>query len=153
MLQAMRLASKIDSSTCTRAFATLEDSTPLHFAAERGDVALVEILVTHRAEAGARNRQGRTALDIANNFFGGSPPLLLRAALTPDKVALAGLPSLLESTEHKESVSAQGNKTHSPTTQTMSQEVDTQTSMNKSDPLAVLVASGIHRAPRSQGCG
>jgi len=101
MLQVMRLAAKVDNSTCTRAFANLEGSTPLHFAAKRGDVALASLLVAHGADVGAKNKQGRTALDVAVHFFGGNPPKLLQAALIPGKVAPAALPALLGSTDPK----------------------------------------------------
>lgn len=125
MLGVMRLASKVDNSTCTRAFANLEDSTPLHFAAKRGDVALVNLLMAHGADAGAKNKQGRTALGVATHFFGGSPPKLLQDALTPGKVAPAALPSLLGATEPRdlEESGSMVKPTHSmPKTHAMEQE-------------------------------
>jgi len=50
-------------------------STPLHFAAKRGDVPLVKSLLEAKALV-QKNRQARTPLDVARAFFGLVPATL-----------------------------------------------------------------------------
>lgn len=108
MLQGMRLAARVDDGTATREFAVLEGSTPLHFAAKRGDVDLVKVLVEHRADLDVRNKQGRTPLDVACLYFGGSPPSVLRDALSQKEVAvpsqMGALPALLGAKNEQKTV-------------------------------------------------
>jgi ankyrin repeat protein len=43
-----------------------EGNTPLHMAASRGDVAMIQYLADHGADATALNREGQTTADLAN---------------------------------------------------------------------------------------
>lgn len=80
MMKAIRLVSNVSESRVYMELATLEGSTPLHFAAKRGDVNFIRIL----REAGAvqvKNASGQTPLDVAKRFFGESVPWALEEAL------------------------------------------------------------------------
>jgi len=81
MLKAARLAGRFPHCKAVDEFAVLDGSTPLHFAAKRGDVNLINLLVNARAEP-VKNRQGHTPLDVARTFFGGCVPSLLESALS-----------------------------------------------------------------------
>lgn len=116
ILKAARLAGRLPHGTAVDEFALLEGATPLHFAAKRGDVELIQLLMTARAEP-AKNRQGRTPLDVAGTFFGGSVPALLQASLNGESesagsspVAAVALPTLLGGIEHKDVKAAESKE-------------------------------------------
>uniref|UniRef100_A0A7S1LZR5 Uncharacterized protein n=1 Tax=Alexandrium catenella TaxID=2925 RepID=A0A7S1LZR5_ALECA len=117
ILKAMRFAGRFPHGTAVDEFAVLEKSTPLHFAAKRGDVELINLLMASRAEP-TKNKQGNTPLDVAGTFFGGSVPELLRASLSGERMPASGtpaaaLPKLLGGIEHKDVKAAEkGAKDH-----------------------------------------
>jgi len=75
---AQMLAKCTHRSRLVADLAMIEGSTPLHFAAKRGDVDLVTALLSARALP-LRNRQGHTPLDAARNFFRELPEPLAAA--------------------------------------------------------------------------
>jgi len=98
-MKAISTFSRCSQSRMLMEFALLSGSTPLHFAAKRGDVEFVRILT----EAGAvskRNAAGHTPLDVARRFFGDHVPQLLEDALLPSMAGAAAMsvpPTLLAS--------------------------------------------------------
>eukprot|EP00930_Biecheleria_cincta_P068183 TRINITY_DN5537_c0_g4_i1.p1 TRINITY_DN5537_c0_g4~~TRINITY_DN5537_c0_g4_i1.p1 ORF type:complete len:662 (+),score=94.37 TRINITY_DN5537_c0_g4_i1:82-2067(+) len=85
MLKLVRLGGKLTSSRPVAELSLLEGSTPLHFAAKRGDVAMVRQLIAAKADVEKRNSQGRRPIDVAEAFFGGQVPLPLSRALVAEQ--------------------------------------------------------------------
>mmetsp|Transcript_3881 Transcript_3881/g.6831 ORF Transcript_3881/g.6831 Transcript_3881/m.6831 type:complete len:655 (-) Transcript_3881:325-2289(-) len=95
MLPGLRRASEWNPKSRPLAeMALLEGATPLHFAAKRGDVTMVKMLLHAKAEV-CRNAQGLTPLDAARLFFGEEVPQDLLAAFVPGDAEIS-LPSLLQ---------------------------------------------------------
>lgn len=83
------------SNTASGKFRTIKElcmipgASPLHFAAKRGDVDLVETLLKLRADLTLKNKQGETPMDVAMDFFGkASVPVPLKEALNPRRALL-----------------------------------------------------------------
>jgi hypothetical protein len=67
----------------------IDGSAPLHFAAKRGDIELVEALLKLRADPTQENKQKKTPMDVAMDFFGkASVPASLKEALNPRRAVL-----------------------------------------------------------------
>jgi len=80
LARAARLRCNLGGGRPWMEVAMLDGATPLHFAAKRGDVDFVRLLVEHRAE-NRKNAQGRTPLQVAQAFFGGAVPAILKEEL------------------------------------------------------------------------
>jgi len=81
LLKGVRTLHHCSRSRVLLELAVIQGSTPLHFAAKRGDVDLVHQLLRARAQP-QKNRLGYTPLDVARKFFGDHVPGLLEAALS-----------------------------------------------------------------------
>mmetsp|Transcript_27000 Transcript_27000/g.62833 ORF Transcript_27000/g.62833 Transcript_27000/m.62833 type:complete len:719 (+) Transcript_27000:106-2262(+) len=88
VLKAVRVMGAAFPDRPLKELAVLEGSTPLHFAAKRGDVDMVKQLVLAGADVQIRNYQGKRPIDVARTFFGGQVPQALSEALLADPEAL-----------------------------------------------------------------
>mmetsp|Transcript_62041 Transcript_62041/g.101468 ORF Transcript_62041/g.101468 Transcript_62041/m.101468 type:complete len:682 (-) Transcript_62041:67-2112(-) len=80
-LKVVRMGSKVLPDRPLAELAVLQGSTPLHFAAKRGDVEMVRLLISSKADVHQRNAEGRRPIDVARGFFGGQVPQPLAEAL------------------------------------------------------------------------
>merc|ERR1712113_613595 len=58
--------------------------TPLHYAVQHGDLALVRVLLAARAHPELCNRRGFTPLQVAQRIFGGVVPMAIQSELVQD---------------------------------------------------------------------
>mmetsp|Transcript_30138 Transcript_30138/g.76154 ORF Transcript_30138/g.76154 Transcript_30138/m.76154 type:complete len:679 (-) Transcript_30138:137-2173(-) len=80
MLKGVNFVQRCSRSRVVMELGLIEGATPLHFAAKRGDVKFVKLLMQARATPQA-NSAGHTPLDVARRFFGDHVPKLLEDAL------------------------------------------------------------------------
>jgi len=81
MLRGITMAHQCSRSRVFLELAIIRGSTPLHFAAKRGDVDLCKELLRARATP-QKNHSGHTPLDVARKFFGDHVPKLLETVLS-----------------------------------------------------------------------
>jgi len=70
MCKGIEFMSKRSSARIFKDLAMMDGATPLHFAAKRGDLAMVEALLEMNADPTIENKQGKTPLAVAMDFFG-----------------------------------------------------------------------------------
>jgi len=85
MWKAVFTMARIAPPACTTRWAEelgmMPGATPLHFAAKRGDVDLISLLMSAGGKADVKNVKGQTPLEVAEIFFGVVPALVKGALL------------------------------------------------------------------------
>lgn len=80
------------TSTLIRAIASWEGDVPLMATVEHGKVAEIQAMLAARADPTLFNRQGRNALDLAREHYGGIVPPLLAQLLATSSSGAESLP-------------------------------------------------------------
>jgi hypothetical protein len=78
-----------------------DGGTPLHWAAERGNRAMVELLLTSGADVSAKNNKGQTPLDVVEGVSRPSAAPPVRALPPPGASSANEVKELLQKASEK----------------------------------------------------